>query len=189
LLEGSEGRRMMNQKLESNKYAPYYSTYVKLVPEGEILHILMQQMEESTAYLRDLTEQQARFSYGDGKWTIKEVIGHVADTERIMAYRLLSFARGETVELPGYDDNNYVKNALFNEQSVQQLLQNLMIVRQSTIHLIKSLPSKAYLRRGKANGSEVTVRALMYIIAGHELHHRKIIKQRYMGSEHFPGVN
>jgi uncharacterized damage-inducible protein DinB len=177
---------MMNQLLESNEYAPYYSTYVNLVPEGDILDILTQQMEETSAYLIDLTEQQAHFSYGDGKWTIKEVIGHVADTERIMAYRLLSFARGETAELPGYDDNQYVFNAQFNDQSVQQLIQNLMMVRQSTIHLIKSLPSEAYLRRGKANGSEVTVRALIHIITGHELHHRNIIKQRYMGSKAFP---
>jgi uncharacterized damage-inducible protein DinB len=176
----------MAKLLESTEYAPYYSTYVNMVPEGDILDVLTQQMEETSAYLIDLTEQQACFSYGDGKWTIKEVIGHVADTERIMAYRLLSFARGETAELPGYDDNNYVKNAQFNEQSVQQLLQNLIMVRQSTIHLIKSLPSEACLRRGKANGSEVTVRALMYIIAGHELHHRNMIKQCYLGSKAFP---
>lgn len=176
----------MKKLLESSEYAPYYSTYVNLVPEGDILNILTRQMEDTSAHLLDLTEQQSRFSYGDGKWTIKEVIGHIADTERIMAYRLLSFARGETAELPGYDDNKYVKNAHFNVQSVQQLLQNLSMVRQSTIHLIKSLPSEAFMRRGKANGSGVTVRALMYIIAEHELHHRNIIKQRYMGSEAFP---
>lgn len=176
----------MKKLLESNEYAPYYSTYVNLVPEGGIIEILTKQIEETSAVLKDLTDHQAHFSYGDGKWSIKEAIGHVVDTERIMAYRLLSFARGETAELPGYDDNEYVKNAQFNEQPLQGLLQNLTIVRQSTIQLIKSLPSEAYLRRGNANGSVVTVRALMYIIAGHELHHRNIIKDRYMGSEVYP---
>lgn len=176
----------MKQMLESSEYAPYYSTYVDLVPEGDMISILMQQMEETANILKDLTEEQADFSYGMGKWTIKEVVGHIADTERIMGYRLLSFARGETAELPGYDDNQYVRNAGFNAQSLQDLLGNFQIIRKSTLQLIKTLPSEAFLRRGKANGSEVSVRALVYIIAGHELHHRNLIKARYIGSMEFP---
>jgi uncharacterized damage-inducible protein DinB len=176
----------MKQMLESNEYASYYSTYVDLVPEGDMISILMHQMEETEDIIKDLTEQQAHFSYGVGKWSIKEVIGHIADTERIMGYRLLSFARGEKAELPGYDDNDYVRNASFNGLSLQDLLENFQITRKSTLQLIKSLPSEAFLRRGKANGSEVSVRALVYIIAGHELHHRNLIKERYMSSEAYP---
>lgn len=176
----------MKQKLNSTEYASYYSKYVDLVPEGDLTSILLQQMNETVDILKDLTEQQAHFSYGVGKWSIKEVIGHIADTERIMGYRLLSFARGEQAELPGYDDNEYVRNALFNALSLQGLLENLLIIRKSTLQLIKSLPSEALLRRGSANGSEVSVRALIYIIAGHELHHRNLIKERYFSSNEFP---
>lgn len=178
----------MKQMLKSNEYASYYSTYVDLVPEGDIISILMQQMEETTAVLKDLTEQQAHFSYGEGKWSIKEVVGHIADTERIMGYRLLSFARGEKAELPGYDDNEYVRNARFNALSLQELLENFHITRKSTLQLIKSLSNEAFLRRGNANGSEVSVRALVYIIAGHELHHRNLIKERYIGSKEFSNL-
>lgn len=172
--------------LESTEYAAYYSKYIDLVPEGDIMTILMEQMDETSEFLKDLTEQQAHFSYREGKWSIKEVIGHIGDTERIMGYRLLSFARGEKAELPGYDDNKYVKNASFNSQSLRDLLENLKIIRKSTLQLIKSFPSDAFLRRGNANGSEVSVRALIYIIAGHELHHRKLISDRYLSSETYP---
>ncbi len=176
----------MKQQLNSTEYAPYYSNYVDLVPEGDLTNILLQQMKETVDILKGLTEQQSHFSYGVGKWSIKEVIGHIADTERIMGYRLLSFARGEKAELPGYDDNEYVRNAYFNSLALQDHLDNFEITRESTLQLIKNLPKEAYLRRGKANGSEVSVRAIVCIIAGHELHHRKLIKERYIGSKEFP---
>lgn len=176
----------MKQKLNSTEYASYYSKYVDLVPEGDLTSILLQQMNETVDILKGLTEQQAHFSYGVGKWSIKEVIGHITDTERIMGYRLLSFARGEKAELPGYDDNEYVRNAYFNSLSLQDHLDNFKITRESTLQLIKSLPKEAYIRRGKANGSEVSVRAIVCIIAGHELHHRKLIEECYIGSKEFP---
>lgn len=109
-----------------------------------------------------------------------------ADTERIMAYRLLSIARGEKAELPGYNDEMYVLKAAFDKQSMQDLLENFIIVRQSTVHLLKSLDKDAWLQRGNANKSTVTIRALAYIIAGHELHHLQIIKERYFGSNAYP---
>ncbi|MFF2752995.1 DinB family protein [Psychrobacillus sp. NPDC058041] len=176
----------MYKLLEKNEYAPYYSTYVELVSDGDFIQTLVQQMEETIALLQDISDHQAHFRYAPEKWTLKEVIGHIADTERIMSFRLVSIARGETVALPGYNDNEYVQNASFNKQAVEDLLQNLYIVRQSTIHLIKSLSSEDLLRRGTANNSEVTVRALIVIIAGHELHHRNIIRDRYISSEDYP---
>jgi len=176
----------MHKLLEKNEYAPYYSTYVELVPDGDIMIILEKQMEETITLLQDISEQQAHCRYAPGKWDIKEVIGHLADTERIMGYRLLSIARGETIALPGYDDVAYVQNAEFDKQSVEELLQNLSAVRQSTIHLIKSLTSEDWLRRGIANNYEVTVRALIAIISGHEIHHRTIIRERYILSEAYP---
>ncbi|EEL33642.1 damage-inducible protein DinB [Bacillus toyonensis] len=175
----------MQKRPGTNEYNPYYSTYIKLVPDGDIIHILEQQMKETNLLLKDISDSEGHFRYAPNKWNIKEVIGHIADTERIMAYRLLSIARGETAELPGYNDDMYVLRAAFDKQSMQDLLTNLTVVRQSTVHLLKSLDKDAWLQRGIANNSEVTVRALANIIAGHELHHRQIIKVRYFGANAF----
>ncbi|MBJ8078104.1 DinB family protein [Bacillus cereus group sp. N12] len=175
----------MQKRPGTNEYNPYYSTYIKLVPDGDIIHILEQQMKETNLLLKDISDSEGHFRYAPNKWSIKEVIGHIADTERIMAYRLLSIARGETAELPGYNDDMYVLRAAFDKQSMQDLLTNLTVVRQSTVHLLKSLDKDAWLKRGIANNSEVTVRALANIIAGHELHHRQIIKVRYFGANAF----
>lgn len=176
----------MQKRPEANEYNPYYSTYINLLPEGDIIHILEEQMKETNLLLKNISEREGLFRYAPNKWSIKEVIGHIADTERIMAYRLLSIARGETVSLPGYNDDMYVLRAAFDKQSMQNLLANLMVVRQSTLHLLKSLDEEAWSQRGIANNSEVTVRALACIIAGHELHHRKIIKERYLSSVVYP---
>lgn len=162
------------------EYADYYAAYVRLVPQGDILQILNEQMKETVTKLSSLSETQSEYRYAPGKWSVKEVIGHITDTERIMSYRLLSIARGETVSLPGYDENEYVKAANFDKQSFKDLLDHFACVRQSTIHLIKSLGEEALLRKGTANNSEVTARALITIIAGHELHHRNIINERYL---------
>ncbi|MBJ7929285.1 damage-inducible protein DinB [Bacillus toyonensis] len=175
----------MQKRPGTNEYNPYYSTYIKLVPDGDIIHILEQQMKETNLLLKDISDSEGHFRYAPNKWSIKEVIGHIADTERIMAYRLVSIARGETAELPGYNDDMYVLRAAFDKQSMQDLLTNLTVVRQSTVHLLKSLDTDAWLQRGIANNSEVTVRALANIIAGHELHHRQIIKVRYFGANAF----
>ncbi|HHY2676001.1 DinB family protein [Bacillus toyonensis] len=153
---------------------------MNLIPNGDIIRILEQQMKETNLLLKDIPDSEGHFRYAPNKWSIKEVIGHIVDTERIMAYRLLSIARGETAELPGYNDDMYVLRA------AQDLLENLTVVRQSTVHLLKSLDKEAWLQRGIANNSEVTVLALANIIAGHELHHHQIIKERYLGSNAYP---
>jgi uncharacterized damage-inducible protein DinB len=162
------------------EYADYYASYVKLVPQGDIIEILRDQMKETVSLLSTLTEPQSEYRYASGKWSIKEVIGHITDTERIMSYRLLSIARGERVSLPGYDENEYVAEANFDKQSLKDLLDHFACVRQSTIHLIKTLSDESLSRRGTANNSEVTAKALITIMAGHELHHRKIIQERYL---------
>ena len=159
-----------------SEYNSYYATYTNLVSDGNIIYILEQQMKETNLLLKGISDSEGLFRYAPTKWSIKEVIGHIADTERIMAYRLLSIARGETAELPGYNDDMYVLKAAFDKQSMQDLLENLIVVRQSTLYLLRSLDKEAWSQRGNANNSEVTVRALAYIIAGHELHHLQIIK-------------
>jgi hypothetical protein len=117
---------------------------------------------------------------------MKEIIGHLTDTERILGYTLLCVERGENKELPRYDKDVYVQNAAFDKKTINELLLNLTIVRNATLQLLKSLNPEDWLRRGIANGSEVTVRALASILAGHELHHCNIIKEFYFGSNDFP---
>ncbi|HDR8184019.1 TPA: DinB family protein [Bacillus thuringiensis] len=169
-----------------SEYNSYYATYTNLVSDGNIIHILEQQMKETNLLLKRISDSEGLFRYAPTKWSIKEVIGHIADTERIMAYRLLSIARGEAAELPGYNDDMYVLRAAFDKQSMQNLLENLIVVRQSTLYLLRSLDKESWLQRGNANNSEVTVRALAYIIAGHEIHHIQIIKERYLASDAYP---
>jgi uncharacterized damage-inducible protein DinB len=169
-----------------SEYDSYFSKYVNLVPDGDIFEILEQQNKETYILFKDISDTQGLYKYSPNKWSVKEVIGHLTDTERILGYALLCIARGEAISLPSYDKNVYVQSAAFDKQSMEDLLANLTIVRKSTLQLLKSLNSEDWLRRGIANGSEVTVRALVIILAGHELHHRKIIKEFYIGSKDFP---
>ncbi|MDR0136565.1 DinB family protein [Metabacillus idriensis] len=178
----------MNKRPEQNEYAPYYEGYISMIPEGDLEQILKEQVKETLHLLNDLSEAQGAFKYAEGKWSIKEVIGHVVDTERIMAYRLLSIARGDAVQLPGFDENAYVNQANFNREKMEDLLQNLFVVREGTLLLLKSLKEKDWLKRGTANQVDVTVRAIACIIAGHELHHRKILKERYLGAKEFSAL-
>ncbi|MGA4720642.1 DinB family protein [Fictibacillus nanhaiensis] len=170
----------MNKKSEGYEYADYYKGYVSLVPEGDIIQVLTDQMKETVGIVSILNDEQLAYRYATGKWSVKEVLGHITDTERIMSYRLLSIARGETSSLPGYDENAYVEEAGFDDLPVRDLLEHFVAVRLATIQLIKSLSKKALERKGTANGHPVTTRALMMIIAGHEIHHRNIIIERYL---------
>lgn len=176
----------MRSRPEVHEYAPYYSPYLKLVPNGDIIDILSKQLEGIHELLSGISEEQALFKYGPDKWTIKEVLGHLMDTERIMAYRLLCIARGDQTSLPGYNEENYVQNAHFNQHSLRDLLGDLSVVRKSTIRLLDVLETDDWLKAGTANHYPVTVRAIAYIIAGHEKHHLNILKERYLDSEQFP---
>ncbi|WP_191566007.1 DinB family protein [Metabacillus idriensis] len=178
----------MNKRPEQNEYAPYYSDYISLIPEGDIEQILKLQIIETTKLLANLSDQRGLFRYETDKWSIKEVIGHIVDTERIMGYRLLTIARGDSVAMPGYDENAYILQADFNQQPMEELLETLSAVRQSTLYLLKGLKEEDWVRWGNANGFEVTVRAIAFIIAGHEIHHRKILAERYFGSKDFPSA-
>jgi hypothetical protein len=180
-----ELKKMINRP-EKDEFAPYYLPYVNSVPEGDIISILTKQLEDTKLLLKEVTEEQGTFRYAPGKWSIKEVVGHMTDTERIMAYRLMSIARGETVSLPGFDESLYVANSSFNDQSFEQLLEHFSVVRESTLVLLQSLNADAWLRTGLANNTGVSVRGVAYIIAGHAMHHCKIIKERYLESKDFP---
>ncbi len=173
----------MDKQPAAGDYPAYYKEYITSVPEGHITDILTQQVYETTKLVNHLSNQQGEFRYSPDKWTIKEVLGHMADTERVMAFRMFAFGRGDKADLPGFEEDDYVRNALFNKQTIAALIENLIAVRQATVHMLYSFDQKAWKRSGTANGSVVTVHALAYIIAGHELHHRRILKERYFSAE------
>ncbi|MGP7818670.1 DinB family protein [Niallia sp. 01092] len=161
------------------EYPAYFENYINLVGEGSIIEHLAKQIDETSSLLMSLTDTQADFRYAEGKWSVKEVIGHITETERIMQYRALRIARGDQTSLAGYNDEEYVKEAIFSARSMEDLVEECKIVRQSTIALLKGLPEGTPARMGYANNGEVSANSIAYIIAGHELHHLKILKERY----------
>lgn len=165
---------------DPSEHQPYFAKYVALVPDGDILATLAAQSAETLALLRGLPESKGDFRYAPEKWSVKELIGHVTDTERIFANRALRFARNDATPLPGFEENDYVANSSFGLYSLADLADGLESVRRATIFLFKHMTAEASLRRGKANNAEVSVRSLAYLIAGHELHHVGVLKQRYL---------
>jgi hypothetical protein len=172
----------MNQRPASTEYGPYFEKYVNLVPEGDLLQLLPQQIKETTDLLRNITDAQGEYRYAPGKWSLKEVIGHMSDTERVMSYRLLRIARGDQTPLMGFDQDTYVNSAAFELHSVQDLLEELTAVRQATLYLLHGLTDEAWGRTGTVSNKEISVKSLAYIIAGHELHHRNIIEASYLST-------
>jgi hypothetical protein len=167
-------------KPDSTEYATYFEKYIALVPEGEIVATLDRQIESTLSLIRGLSETQAEHRYAPGKWSVKEVIGHLIDGERIFAYRAMRFARNDATPLPGFDENSFVANGGFGARSLADLADEFEHTRKSNVYLFKSLDSDASLRRGVSNNNEISVRALAYIIAGHELHHVEILRARYL---------
>ncbi len=167
-------------KPEKGEFLPYYERYIDLVGSGDVLDTLSRQMAETQALLRSLPASVATYRYAPGKWSVNEVIGHLIDSERIFAARALRFARNDPTALPGFEQDDYVGNSSFDSYPLGELASELGTVRESTLFLFKHLEEDAWMRRGTANGAEVSVRALAYIIAGHELHHRGILRARYL---------
>ena len=165
---------------EKNEYAPYYDRYVLLVPDGEVVETLERQSEDTLALLRGVGEERAAHRYEEDKWSIKQVVGHLVDTERIFAYRALAIARGEQKPLPGMDQNEYMAGANFDARTLADLAEEFKHVRRANVLMLRGLPVEAWSRRGVASDNEVTVRALAYIIAGHEAHHVQILRTRYL---------
>src|SRR5947209_16736162 len=147
------------------EYAPYFGTYVDKVPDGDVLTLLARQIEETVGALARLSEADAGFRYAPGKWSIREVVGHVADTERIFTYRALCFARGEKQSLPGFDENDYVAGAKFDARPLAERLAEFRSVRAATLSFFSGLDEEELLRRGVANQKEYTVRSVAFIIA------------------------
>lgn len=168
-------------------YAPYYETYVSKVPPGDIMEMLSRGIEETDRLLGGLSDRQAAFRYATGKWSIAEIIGHISDTERVYAYRALRFARNDATALPGFDQDRFVAEAAFDSRPFAEVLDEFRAVRAASIALFRRMTSAALLRKGTASGFEFTVRAIPYILAGHEIHHRRVIEERYLPRLEHPG--
>lgn len=170
----------MLKRPDLEEFPVYMRSYVQLIPEGDIIQTLNGQLASTLKIFSAVTEKQAEYRYAEGKWSLSEVLGHLTDTERIMSYRILRIARGDKSPLMGFDENVYVQEASFYERTIADLLEDYQNVRRATISLLKGLPQKSLQNKGNANGFEVTVETIAYMIAGHELHHLKIIQEKYL---------
>jgi uncharacterized damage-inducible protein DinB len=167
---------------EQNEYAPYYERYVSLVPDADILATLEAQRRTMLLLLSGRNEDDGDYRYAPDKWSAKEVLGHMSDTERIFAYRALRFSRADRTGIEGFEQDDYVKNGPFARMPLGELIEDYIAVRRATLTLLRNLDEEAWMRRGIANKNEVSVRALAYITAGHELHHRRILEEKYFGA-------
>ncbi|OLB16145.1 MAG: hypothetical protein AUH07_01690 [Gemmatimonadetes bacterium 13_2_20CM_70_9] len=165
---------------DATEYAPYYGTYVGKVPDGDLLELLERQRRETQNLLAGLSDTQALHRYAPGKWSIKEVVGHLMDSERVFCYRALRFARADEKPLQGFDEKAWVPAGSFDARPLADLAAELEAVRRATIALFGGFDAAALARKGTANNNEVTVRALAWIVAGHERHHVAILRERYL---------
>lgn len=159
---------------------PENARYVSLVPDGDIKEILSKQRTKTITLLSSVSEESSRKAYAPGKWTLKEVIGHMTDSERVMSYRMLAIARNESAPLPAMDQDQYVSAANFNKLSWEQLLAGLDTVRSNTLSLISTIDDAAWDRKGTVMNRPVSIGIIAYGIAGHELHHMKVISDKYL---------
>jgi hypothetical protein len=167
---------------QPDEYAPYYGRYIALVSAEDILTALDEQRRQTMTLLCGRDEEDGNFRYAPEKWNAKEVLGHVCDTERVFAYRALRIARADTTPMEGFEQDDYVRNGPFAHAPLAEIIEDYIAVRRATITLLRNLDEAAWLRRGVANKNEVSVRALAYIIAGHELHHRGILEEKYFAA-------
>lgn len=170
----------MLQRPPSDEYTSYHGTYISKVPDGDVREILRRQLHELTATLTGVSDGQASASYGPGKWTLKEMLLHVIDAERVFAYRLLRVARGDATPLPGFEQDEWVPHSGANNRSLANLMVEFTAVRAATLALMETLDDAAWARRGTASGHPTSARALAYIIAGHDRHHQTILRERYL---------
>jgi hypothetical protein len=168
----------MMTRPEATEYAPYYGKYTQLVPEDDLLATMRSEIVRTVAFLRQVPEAEAGRLHAPYTWTIRQVVGHLIDCERVFGYRAMRFARGDTTPLPGFDENPYAVTGEFDRLRLADLTDEYEAVRRSHVLLFDHLPEAAWLRRGVANNSEITVRALAWILIGHERHHMAIVRQR-----------
>lgn len=170
----------MLQRPSHDEYSSYYTGYIGLVPNDAYVSILNSQEKALVSLFSQLNEEQALSRYAPGKWSLKEVLAHITDTERIMSYRLLRIARGDTTDLPGFDQDIFIANTSFDEVALTDLVKDFQAVRQATLTLLPTISEAAWARLGTANTFAISARALAYVIVGHAQHHLNVVEQKYL---------
>src|ERR1044072_410220 len=165
---------------EKTEYNEYYERYVSLVNETEIVQVLENQQAELREIFERIDEEKSLYAYAEGKWTIKEVLGHLSDGERIFAYRALRISRADETPIEGFEQDGYIENSNFNGTKLSDLLDEFLLIRKSNVIFFRNLTADAWTRAGTASDSPVTVRAVAYIMAGHVRHHIRILRERYL---------
>ncbi|HEY1008825.1 MAG: DinB family protein [Daejeonella sp.] len=161
------------------EYAPFYKKYIDTVSQNVIAE-LDHQANSFPSFLKGISADKASFAYAEGKWTVKELVGHVIDTERIMIYRALRIGRNDKTPLPGFEENEYVANAHFCDRTLESLADEFAMLRKANMYLLRSFSEEELNRTGVSNGAPISVRALVFILAGHLNHHRNVIEERYL---------
>ncbi len=164
----------------ASEHLPYYTRYIELVPGNDVMAALKSQLPETIAFLNRITEEKSTSRYAPGKWSVREVLGHMIDTERVFAYRALRVGRGDATPLAGFEQDDYIKGANFDQVRWSALIEEFELVRRANILMFSGFSEEAWMRSGVANNAAITARALAWIIAGHELHHRKVIEDKYL---------
>jgi hypothetical protein len=171
----------MNRPSES-EYAPYYQGYINQVSEADILPVLRAQMDDLDVLLERVAPDRETYAYAEGKWSIREIVGHLIDGERVFGYRAFCIARGEQQNLPGFDQDEYMLTAPYKHIELEDLLSELRLIRLGNIAMFRTFDEAAWSRTGNANGNQISVRALVFIMAGHIRHHMNVLRERYLSS-------
>lgn len=166
--------------LDPSEHNPYYQLYIKQFQGNSLLEGLTKGMESTVAYFQSLPKEKLEYAYAPNKWTPKEILLHLIDCERVFAYRALHFSRASKVVLPGFDQDEFASNVDGNSRSLENLLDEYKAVRHASIHFVRNCSEEALVRKGEASGSTLSVRAAFYITCGHEIHHCKVITERYL---------
>jgi len=167
------------ERPKPGEYDPYYDRYISLIPGNDIIATFANQIPKTVALLSTRTEQDGDLRYAPGKWSVKEALGHMIDTERIMSYRALRIARNDHTPIEGFEQDDYVREGPHSGILLADLVEEFKTVRAATLAFFRNLGPADWSRRGTANTKEITVRALAFVIAGHEVHHRQILEERY----------
>ena len=173
----------MNSRPEKNEYAEFYANYVSLVKETDVIAALQNQPEDLRKLLAGISEEKESYRYASGKWSVRELLGHIVDGERVFSYRALRISRGDETPLASFEENFYVANSSFSNVKIADTLEEFSLLRRSNVLLFKNLTGEMWEKTGTASEATVSVRALAYIMVGHVRHHANILKTRYLTSE------
>jgi hypothetical protein len=165
---------------KADEHIEYYGGYISQAPDGDIIESMTRQLPETLAFLRSIPEDRVDHRYAPGKWTPRQIVGHLSDGERVFQYRAWRFSREDTTPVPGFDENHYVDHAPFENVSMNDLLDEFEHLRKASVHMFANMDESAMSRRGSANGHDISVRAIAWIIVGHVTHHMRVLREKYL---------